>query len=114
MTRVAPTTIAIAVARRRRTTARISRTGIVIVAAFVLLAIVGPLLTPYDPLGQTLLERLRPPSAEHLLGTDALGRDVLSRVLAASRIDLPLGIAAVVVDLGGALLGTLPSAHAGR
>jgi len=104
----APSTIAIATARRQRARARISWIGIGIVVVFALLAVLGPMLTPYDPLAQTLLDRLQPPSAAHLLGTDALGRDVLSRVIAAGRVDLPLGLAAAMISATvGSILGSV-------
>lgn len=94
-----PATVTLALRRRRaRSRARISWIGVTIVVAFVLLAIFGPLLAPADPLAQNLTDRLQPPSAAHLLGTDALGRDVLSRVIYAARIDLPIGLAAALIS----------------
>lgn len=100
------TTIALRRTRRSRRGARVSWFGVGIVALFVLVAILAPLLAPADPLAQNLTERLAPPSAAHLLGTDALGRDVLSRLIFASRIDLPLGIAAAVISASvGIVLG---------
>ncbi|MEU7004901.1 ABC transporter permease [Nonomuraea sp. NPDC046570] len=77
-----------------------------IVGLFALLAVVGPVIAPMDPMGQDLAGRLAQPSASHLLGTDAFGRDVLSRVLVAARIDLPVCIAAALVSaLVGLVLG---------
>lgn len=92
------TVIALGRARRRRSGSRISWLGIAVVALFVLVALLAPLIAPHDPLAQDLVQRLQPPSAAHLLGTDALGRDVFSRLLFASRIDLPLGIAAATIS----------------
>ena len=64
--------------------------GGAIVAAFVLIALLAPLLAPYDPIGDADLgRRLQPPSAEHWLGTDHQGRDVLSRVIAGAGQDAP-------------------------
>src|SRR5262249_11582269 len=80
--------------------------GLGVVGFFVLLALVGPLLVPHDPLAQSLTERLQPPSADHPFGTDNLGRDVLSRVVSGSRISLTVGLVAVLLALlSGALLG---------
>jgi peptide/nickel transport system permease protein len=76
-----------------------------IVAMWAVFAIFGDFVTPYDPLGrpEDILNRLQPPSAEHWFGTDQLGRDVLSRVLAGSRQVLTVSLAAVVL---GTVLGT--------
>jgi peptide/nickel transport system permease protein len=64
---------------------------------FVLAAILGPSLAPYDPLASNTTRALQPPSAQHWFGTDQLGRDIFSRVLVATRLDL--GIAAASVAL---------------
>jgi peptide/nickel transport system permease protein len=79
------------------------RIGLGIVTVYLLVAIFAPLLAPYDPLAQDVLHSLAPPSAEHLLGTDGLGRDLLSRLLYGARIDLLLGAAATGLAL---VLGT--------
>jgi peptide/nickel transport system permease protein len=65
-------------------------------------AVLAPLLAPYDPNAQSLADRLAAPSREHLLGTDDLGRDVLSRMLFAARVSL---VAAVQATLIGVALG---------
>src|SRR5258706_6002645 len=73
-----------------------------VVALFVM-AMAAPLLAPQDPVRQSLRTRLKPPTLEgadgvaHLLGTDHLGRDVLSRVIYGSRVSLLIGFAAVIV-----------------
>ncbi|PWC31049.1 ABC transporter permease [Azospirillum sp. TSO35-2] len=79
--------------------------GAILLAAVVLAAVLAPLLAPHDPLQQDILVRLEAPSAEHLLGTDAYGRDVLSRLMYGARISLLVGFASVIaaVTLGGAL-----------
>jgi peptide/nickel transport system permease protein len=64
---------------------------------FVLMALLGPSLVPYDPLASNTGKALDPPSAQHWFGTDALGRDIFSRVVVATRLDL--GIAFVAVFL---------------
>jgi peptide/nickel transport system permease protein len=84
------------------------RLGITIVAIFVLVAIFAPLLAPYAPDSQNLSDRLAGASPAHLLGTDAAGRDVLSRVIYGARVDLPLaGTAVAVPALIGTCLGLL-------
>jgi len=86
--------------------------GILLIVA--LLALLGPALAPYDPLAQDTTALLQGPSAAHPLGTDALGRDVWSRLLAGSPLSLTAALLAVAVGL---LLGVLPgllSVHLGR
>jgi peptide/nickel transport system permease protein len=79
--------------------------GSAIVLMWVVFAIFGDFVTPYEPQGtpQDILNRLQPPSSEHWFGTDDLGRDVLSRVLAGSRRVLTVALAATVI---GTVLGT--------
>ena len=84
--------------------------ALTIIVAFAVCAIFAPLLAPYDPLAQTLGSRLEPPSAEHWLGTDQLGRDIASRLLYGARISLVIGV--VVVALAG-LFGTFVGLVAG-
>jgi peptide/nickel transport system permease protein len=69
----------------------------------VLAAILGPSLVPYDPLASNTAAALQPPSAEHWFGTDQLGRDIFSRVVVATRLDLGIAVASValVFVLGG-------------
>ncbi len=73
--------------------------GLIVLACFVLAAILAPTLSPHDPLATALAENLRPPSAGHPLGTDQLGRDLLSRILHGARLSLTVGL--VVVSLAG-------------
>jgi peptide/nickel transport system permease protein len=72
---------------------------------WVVFALFGDFITAFNPLGdpQDLLNRLQPPSSEHWFGTDELGRDVLSRVLAGARQILTVAVAATVI---GTVLGT--------
>ena len=79
--------------------------GLGITAMWVFFAIFGEFVTPYPPLGtpQDVLNRLAAPSAEHWFGTDELGRDVLSRVIAGARPVLTVALAATVL---GTILGT--------
>ncbi|ADB50653.1 ABC transporter permease [Conexibacter woesei] len=84
-----------------------------ILALAVLTAIFAPLLAPYDPAQQSL-DQLQAPSAEHLLGTDALGRDVLSRIIFALRTDLVLvAFAAGLPMLIGTLIGAVAAYRGG-
>jgi peptide/nickel transport system permease protein len=84
--------------------------GLALIAILALIAVSAPLLAPADPLTQVLSARLDPPSAEHWLGTDQLGRDVLSRMIYGARISLLIGI--VVVGLA-ASIGTFVGVVAG-
>jgi peptide/nickel transport system permease protein len=62
---------------------------------FVLLALVGPWIVPHDPLASNAAVALQPPSAQHWFGTDALGRDIFSRTIVATRLDLGIAVSAV-------------------
>ncbi|MFI5341263.1 MAG: ABC transporter permease [Candidatus Methylomirabilales bacterium] len=84
--------------------------GAVVVLAWVLVAAAAPWIAPYDPIDQDVMNRLAPPSAEHWLGLDEMGRDVLSRLLYGGQVSLP--VAAVVVILAS-IFGTLYGALAG-
>jgi peptide/nickel transport system permease protein len=90
-------------------------TGLAIVALCILLAVVGPLLTPHDPLEQDLSEAFKPPSLAHPLGTDELGRDTLTRILYGSRITLLITLGAVALSLllGGGI-GLVAGFYGGR
>ncbi len=65
---------------------------------FVLMAFFGPALVPYDPLASDSAVALQPPSAAHWFGTDALGRDIFSRTVVATRLDLGIAISAVAAS----------------
>jgi peptide/nickel transport system permease protein len=73
--------------------------GAVVVLAWIIVSVAAPLITPYGPLTQRVADRLHPPGADHLFGTDALGRDILSRVAYGGRISLPVGFVVVIVAL---------------
>ncbi|WP_439577132.1 ABC transporter permease [Elioraea sp.] len=91
--------------RRRYGTAAI---GAAIVAFWLLAALTAPLIAPYAPDAVDVQNRLQPPSPAHWLGTDALGRDVLSRLIWGAQISLMAGFLVVLVAAGfGTLLGTL-------
>jgi peptide/nickel transport system permease protein len=100
---------------RRSTLARLTRSwsgriGLAIAAALVGVAALGPTLYPVDPYRMAVAKRLRPPSAEHPLGTDEFGRDVLARIVHGSRISLRIGL--ISVGIGG-VVGTALGLAAG-
>src|SRR3982074_845383 len=70
--------------------------GLVLLALVVLVAIGAPLLTPYDPIAQNLSEAFKPPfSPNHILGTDNFGRDIWSRIVYGTRLDLQIALISV-------------------
>ena len=91
------------------------RVGLVIVLVAVLAALVGPALSPYNPVAQELARRLEPPTLSHPFGLDELGRDILARLLAGARISLLVGLAVVSVSsVVGMLLGSIAGYFGGR
>ena len=70
----------------------------VLFTLFVLMALVGPWIAPYDPLATNTAIAMQSPSVAHWFGTDALGRDILSRVIVATRLDFGIAIAAVALS----------------
>ncbi|MEJ5199499.1 MAG: ABC transporter permease [Anaerolineae bacterium] len=89
---------------------RLALVGMIITAIVVLIALLAPLLAPYDPLQLNLPERLQGPSRAHWMGTDHLGRDILSRVIFGARISLQVGVVAVAL---GTVVGLIAGAAAG-
>ena len=82
--------------------------GIVIVGALILVAIFAPLITPYSPTTQNLTDVLQGPSGAHWLGTDQFGRDVFTRLIWSTRVDLRIGFLAVLIPfVVGSILGGL-------
>lgn len=102
-----PTTIRPAAAVRPRVGVWGVRIALAVVIAVAVVGVAGPALAPYDPLVQDTAHALRGASAEHLLGTDYLGRDVLSRLLAGAPASL---LSALGATLLGLLLGAIPGA----
>ena len=89
--------------------------GAVVVGLLCLVAIAAPLIAPYDPQAIDTWHILEAPSAAHWLGTDALGRDCLSRLIYGSRISLLVGFVAVgIATLTGTLLGAVAGYYGGR
>ncbi len=84
--------------------------ALALIAMLAACALLAPVLAPYDPLALDLAVRLKPPSPEHWLGTDSLGRDIASRILYGARISLVIGV--VVVGSAG-VFGTFVGLIAG-
>ena len=84
--------------------------GVVIVALYALMALFAPWVAPHDPNAQDVINRLADPSWQHPVGTDELGRDVLSRLIYAARIDLTVGFLGAFLPL---VVGTFLGALAG-
>src|SRR5215472_5662849 len=92
---------------------RLSALGLCGVVLLLLIAVFGPLLAPYDPAAPSPA-RLQPPTMQHLMGTDNLGRDVFSRFLFGTRVSLFVGLGAVALGLvAGTLLGMVAGLRAG-
>jgi peptide/nickel transport system permease protein len=89
--------------------------GGVLLAVVVALAVMAPLLTPYGPLDQDLLNAKKPPSWGHPFGTDNFGRDVLTRVLFGARVDLLIGLVPTAITfVVGVSLGAVAGYFGGR
>lgn len=88
--------------------------GLVIIAVVLALALLAPVLAPYDPDAIDVKSILLPPSTAHWMGTDGLGRDVFSRMLFGSRISLLVGFVAVgIATLIGVILGAISGYYRG-
>ncbi|MBI4629034.1 MAG: ABC transporter permease [Candidatus Rokubacteria bacterium] len=93
---------------------RLALVGGVVVVCLALLAILAPVLAPWDPNRPDVKRILEPPSRAHLLGTDQLGRDVLARMLYGSRVSLAVGFVSVgIAALIGVMLGAAAGYHGG-
>jgi len=90
--------------------------GLFFIALFLFLALLAPLLTPYDPVVGTLADRLQPPgSPGHLLGTDLQGRDELARIVYGARLSLVVCVGSVLMGLAmGGTIGAIAGAAGGR
>jgi peptide/nickel transport system permease protein len=89
---------------------KLAMAGLTILLLLILISVFAPLLTPYSPIGMDLRNIRKPPSELHLLGTDGVGRDILSRVLHAGQISLTVGLVSVSIS---ALIGILIGVAAG-
>lgn len=87
---------------------RLAMLGLVILLGLLFVAAFAPWLSPQDPVAQNLADRLKPPSSAHWLGTDALGRDILSRLIHGSRVTLFIvGTVALIAPVIGLFIGTV-------
>lgn len=89
---------------------RMGMAGASIILIWVIVALAAPIVAPYDALAQRVEDRLSPPSAQHLFGTDEVGRDVFSRVIYGAQVSLPVGLVVIAFAM---LLGGLVGALAG-
>lgn len=93
---------------------RLAVVGAVITLAFILLTVFAPLIAPYEPDKQFIKDRLSPPSARYLMGTDKLGRDVFSRSIMACRVSLPIGMLSMAISMVvGISVGVLAAFYGG-
>ena len=89
--------------------------GLVVFLIVVVAAILAPVLAPFDPNDQNILEKLRAPTLEHWLGTDSFGRDTLSRLIYGARISLIIGVVSTLAAMViGTAIGMLAGWHGGR
>ena len=100
---------------RRAARARLAPFGAAVMLLAITVALLAPVVAPYNPLKQNLNHTLARPDRIHLLGTDNVGRDVLSRVIFGTRVSLAAGFGSVVIAvLAGGLLGLLAGYAGGR
>jgi peptide/nickel transport system permease protein len=105
----------ITVTWRRFRRNRLAASGAFTVLAIVAVALLAPLVAPYEPTAIDIDNILSPPSARHLLGTDELGRDVLSRMVFGSRISLSVGFVAMGIAVSiGIVIGSIAGFYGGR
>ncbi len=89
--------------------------GLVIILFLMLVAILGPLIMPYDPNFSDMTKSFLQPNAQHWFGTDQLGRDIFSRIIAGTRISLSVGLIAVIISLTiGVILGSIAGYFGGK
>jgi len=93
---------------------RLALSGLILVLSLFLISLLAPWLAPYDPNFIDIKSILMPPSSLHLMGTDSLGRDVLSRIIYGSQISLKVGFVAVgLATIIGVLLGAVAGYYGG-
>ncbi|MBV7331196.1 ABC transporter permease [Chloroflexi bacterium TSY] len=94
---------------------RAALVGAVIVVLEILIALFAPYIAPYDPIEQTIYDALQAPSSKYLLGTDEVGRDILSRILHGTSISLRVGLISVGIGcVLGVLLGLIAGYYGGH
>jgi peptide/nickel transport system permease protein/oligopeptide transport system permease protein len=100
---------------RRLLKNKLAMGSLIFLVGLVLMAIFAPYIAPYDPINGVMSDALQEPSAQHWLGTDELGRDILSRVIFGARISLKVGLMAVAIALSiGTVLGSIAGYFGGR
>lgn len=87
--------------------------GLICIVFLIVIAVFAPLIAPYDPYKMDILNKLEEPSREHLLGTDSLGRDTLSRIIYGTQISLTIGVTVVAVSTAVGLALGLIAAYFG-
>jgi len=99
---------------KRLRRSKLAIAGMALIGLFLLVALFANQLAPFDPLAQTLTQRKAAPSAQHWLGMDEVGRDVLSRIIFGSRVSLQVGVLSVMgAIIVGMLIGALSGYLAG-
>lgn len=94
---------------------RLSVIGAVIVLLLITISLLAPVIAPYDPTAIDVYNVLSPPSKTHLLGTDDLGRDLLSRIIWGSRVSLKVGfVAAGIAIMIGVIIGSVSGFYGGK
>ncbi|HWQ07638.1 MAG TPA: hypothetical protein VN436_00960, partial [Holophaga sp.] len=88
--------------------------GSILIALFLLVALFAPLIAPHDAFSQDLYQKLQPPSWKHLFGTDELGRDVFSRVIHGSRIEVWIIFLVSTISIAIGLVVGVLSGYCGR
>lgn len=93
----------------------LSVAGLIIIIGLAIIAILAPIISPYDPTKIDVYNVLSPPSKEHPFGTDELGRDLLSRIIWGSRVSLKVGFVAVGIAITiGTILGSIAGYYGGK
>lgn len=94
---------------------KLAAASAVLILLIILAAVFAPLVAPYDHLAQSLTDRLQTPSTAHWLGTDELGRDVLSRIIFGARISLTIGLVPTLISMAiGTVLGLCAGVYGGK
>jgi peptide/nickel transport system permease protein len=94
---------------------KLSVIGALIIVALFIIAVFAPIISPYDPTSIDVYNVLSPPSKEHILGTDELGRDLLSRIIWGSRVSLKVGFIAVGIAIViGVFIGSIAGFYGGK
>lgn len=94
---------------------KLAAASAVLIFLIILAAVFAPFVAPYDHLAQSLTDRLQTPSMAHWLGTDELGRDVLSRIIFGARISLTIGLVPTLISMAiGTVLGLCAGVYGGK